>query len=182
MTSAPAPAPGPEPVSAPAPGQADGSAQGDELRRFLARRNVHCDGCGYLLRACASDQCPECGVKITLESIYESIEARRSEHRGFGLLLIAASVPPLLLAAVVLIQMPWYTPAGQFAGLLVVGVLALLAAGPASFGWWLSRPRPTADVSARWSDRATSIAIFALVCLGVADIVILGVLALILLS
>ncbi len=36
------------------------------LKAYLAERDVACPGCGYSLKGCASDRCPECGQGIVI--------------------------------------------------------------------------------------------------------------------
>ena len=40
--------------------------QREHLRGFLRDANVPCPGCGYSLRGCAGERCPECGSAFTL--------------------------------------------------------------------------------------------------------------------
>ena len=38
----------------------------DVLTAFLANSSARCPGCGYALRGCTSDKCPECGCELAL--------------------------------------------------------------------------------------------------------------------
>lgn len=39
----------------------------DQLRSFLAERDVACPGCGYNLRGLTGDRCPECNEELRLQ-------------------------------------------------------------------------------------------------------------------
>jgi hypothetical protein len=44
-------------------------SESELLKAYLADRDVPCPGCGYSLKGCASDTCPECGneIRITVD-------------------------------------------------------------------------------------------------------------------
>lgn len=45
----------------------DASLSRSLLTTFLAGSDARCPSCGYALRGCTSDKCPECGASLTLE-------------------------------------------------------------------------------------------------------------------
>lgn len=59
-------------------------AQRDELlRAFLERHEAECPGCGYSLRGCVTEVCPECGAGLAL-----TLTPRRADRRTLVLLAL----------------------------------------------------------------------------------------------
>ncbi len=92
---------------------------GDQLRDFLAGRDVPCPACGYNLRGLAAPVCPECGLTLTVEGI------RRSLRQRGGAAVVLAGIGVLMFAVIAL-------PTGTFVLLMAAGMMLGEAVVPAA--------------------------------------------------
>jgi hypothetical protein len=71
---------------------------GDDLREYVAERDVACPSCGYNLRGLESSTCPECGCGLRLEVASDRAKVRKE---AVSWLRIASS-PPAIAGTVAL--------------------------------------------------------------------------------
>lgn len=62
------------------------------LASYLADRDVACAGCGYNLKGCVADQCPECGGAIVLGVVRHPWQRRFIRVFRVVIAIIAASM------------------------------------------------------------------------------------------
>lgn len=74
-------------------------SQPEELRRYLAERDVPCPGCGYNLRGLGENCCPECGRELSYREL--------SRERPRGLIdTVSVGVDLLRYGLLLLISVP----------------------------------------------------------------------------
>lgn len=70
----------------------------DDLREYLAERDVACPGCGYNLRGLTQTNCPECGRALSV-GVLKDVQLTAAWWVGFapllGVALSAVAVIPL---------------------------------------------------------------------------------------
>ena len=69
------------------------------LRRFLAKTDVACPGCGYNLRALSKNVCPECGITIRLKALMRGRARPLPPHLQCAFVVQAILSAVLFLAA-----------------------------------------------------------------------------------
>jgi predicted RNA-binding Zn-ribbon protein involved in translation (DUF1610 family) len=68
-----------------------------------------CGQCGYIVLHLTSDQCPECGAKVSPLTTVIGERRRRWGRAGIGLLLLAIACLPLISPVVNAFNaIPWY--------------------------------------------------------------------------
>lgn len=70
----------------------------DQLKAYLAGRDVPCPACGYNLRGVTTSACPECSAALTLE--LKGVHERINRATGFALLAVPISLACVGLATV----------------------------------------------------------------------------------
>ena len=104
----------PDPAAAPA------AAEGLDLRRYLATRDLPCPGCRYNLRGLISDRCPECNQPLELQVSLAEPRVGQLLWCVIPLFLTGGLFAVGLVTVGVIIAVTGDSPGGVFAGIFIV--------------------------------------------------------------
>jgi hypothetical protein len=112
----------------------------EELRRYIAERDIPCPGCGYNLRGLASNRCPECNrlLRLTVAAVDAGIGPLIAAALGLGSSGAAGAALLAVVACLVITEKDW--PRGDEFTVLVFAPLVIALASTIAVLALASRP------------------------------------------